>query len=391
MLAVLWPAYLVTTMLYIMPSGLPQPSALFLGVVFILILMAPLARIDKRLETSLVLLFGFVGWCTFVSVTRFAWASDLIYMKAPLYYLYNSVVFIAVVQLACRDPDEFTKLTRNALLFMLLSQVALIAVLPNRVNDVLEREIGTFNEANQLAYWAILSISTYMLMPGRRLPADLAVMAAGAWVVIASTSKAGLLALAIAAVLWVVLDSRRQDRALALAATGIAALLVIAGVLHHGVALPDNERIDLLRQRVDRDVSEPDDTLMGRGYTTILEHPNLLPFGAAEGNFGALTRGENGAFQPGELHSTLGAVLMGYGIVGLTLFLGFLLAVAHSGGLAASLWMLPGLTYGIAHQGLRFSPFWILLACVASARRLTARSPGMAAAKPWARPVPPCT
>lgn len=391
MLAVLWPIYLATTMLYVMPSGLPQPSALFLGAVFILIFLEPLARIGKLIDASFVLLFSFVGWCTFVSVARFAWTSDLIYMKAPLYYLYNSIAFITVVQLACRDPDEFTKLTRNALLLMLLSQVAFIAVLPNRVNDMLEREIGTFNEANQLAYWAILSISTYMLMPGRRLPADLVVMAAGTWVVIASTSKAGLLALAIAAVLWVVLDFRRQDRALVLAGFGLAALLVIAGMLDHGIALPDNERIDLLRQRVDRSVPEPDDTLMGRGYTTILEHPTFLPFGAAEGNFGALTRDENGAFQPGELHSTFGAVLMGYGIVGLTLFLGFLLAIACSGGLAASLWMMPGLIYGIAHQGLRFSPFWIMLACVASARRLTARSLGMAAAKPWVRPAPPCT
>jgi hypothetical protein len=272
---------------------------------------------------------------------------------------------------------------------MLLVQVAFITVLPNRVDDVLEREAGTFNEANQLAYWAILTISTYMLMPCRRLPADLAVMAAGTWVVIASTSKAGLVALAIAAVLWLALDFWRRDRAFALAGFGVAALLVIAGALHHGVALPDNERIDLLRQRVDRDVPEPDDTLMGRGYTTILEHPSLLPFGAAEGNFGALTRGEHGAFQPGELHSTLGAVLMGYGIVGLTLFLGLLLAVARSGGLLASLWMLPGLTYGLAHQGLRFSPFWIMLACVASARLLAARSPGMAAAQPWMRPAPP--
>ena len=391
MLTILWPIYLITTMIYVMPSGLPQPSALFLGAAFILIFLAPFARVGKQVDTSLALLFSFVSWCILVSVAWFVWTSELIYVKAPLYYLYNSIAFITVVQLACRDPAQFTKLTRNALLLMLLSQVVFIAVLPNRVNDVLEREIGTFNAPNQLAYWAILSISTYMLMPGRRLPADLVVMAAGTWVVIASTSKAGLLALAIATVLWVVLDSRRQGRALALAAFGVPALLVIAAALQHGVALPDSERIDLLRLRVERDVPEPDDTLMGRGYTTILEHPNLLPFGAAEGNFGALTRGENGVFQPGELHSTFGAILMGYGIVGLTLFLGFLLAVARSGGLAASLWMMPGLIYGIAHQGLRFSPFWIMLACVASARRMMARSPGVAAAKSWVRPVPPYT
>lgn len=391
MLTILWPIYLITTMIYVMPSGLPQPSALFLGVIFMLMLLAPLTRIGKDIEACLFLLFGFVSWCTFVSVARFTWVGDLIYMKSPLYYLYNSIAFIVVVQLACRDPGHFVKLTQNTLLLMLLLQVAFIAVLPNRVNDVLEREIGTFNEANQLAYWAILSISTYMLMPCRRLAADLAVMAAGTWVVIASTSKAGLLAVAIATVLWVVLDFRRQDRSLTLVGLGLAALLVIGGMLDHGITLPGNERIDLLRQRVDRSVPEPDDTLMGRGYTTILEHPTFLPFGAAEGNFGALTRDENGVFQPGELHSTFGAVLMGYGIVGLTLFLAFLLAIACSGGIAASLWMMPGLIYGIAHQGLRFSPFWIMLACVASARRMVARSPGVAAAKPWVRPVPPCT
>ena len=375
MIKFVWPVYLASTMIYIMPSGLPQPSALFLGAMIVLIMLAPLVVVGNTLQGVVVSLLGFVAWCTLISIGHFAWTGEFVYLKAPLYYGYNALTFMVVIQLICRDPSGFARLTCNGLGAMVLAQVVLIIILPNRIDDELQREIGTFNAPNQLAYWAILCISTYMLLPGRRLLLDCGVIAGGAWVVVASTSKAGLLALGVCVVLWLALDFRRQGRALGFAVAGAIALVVVGVATYRGgVTLPDNGRIELIRQRVDRSTPEFDDTLMGRGYTTIFDHLSMLPIGAGEGNFEALTSGEDGAFHPGELHSTLGAILMGYGIVGLMLLLTFLLSVVCSGGLAASLWIIPGLVYGIAHQGLRFSPFWIMLACVAASRRLSAPS-----------------
>ena len=97
---------------------------------------------------------------------------------------------------------------------MLLLQLAFIFLFPNRVDDELQREIGTFNNPNQLAYWSVLTISTYMLMPHRRLVIDLGVIAAGGWVVVASTSKSGLAAMSVVLLLWLALDFRRESCAM---------------------------------------------------------------------------------------------------------------------------------------------------------------------------------
>ena len=157
----------------------------------------------------------------------------------------------------------------------------------------------------------------------------------------------------------------------AFAIAALVALIVAGGAAYHGgVALPDNERVELVRQRVERSIPESDDTLMGRGYTTILDHPGFLPFGAGEGNFSALTRDADGAFHPGEVHSTLGAILLAYGIVGLGLFLAFLFDRGTQRRAYPQPMVAPQLYLRLRPSGVaKFPLFWILLsACVTAVR-----------------------
>ena len=101
---------------------------------------------------------------------------------------------------------------------------------------------------------------------------------------------------------------------------------------------------------------------MHRGYIRLIQNPQFLAFGAGEGGFARLTR--IAEKQDDELHSTLGTILMSYGLVGLGLFGLLLLVIFGRARLASIAYLGPVMLYGITHVGVRFSEFWIFLALV---------------------------
>ncbi|MDZ7736197.1 MAG: hypothetical protein U5P41_08920 [Gammaproteobacteria bacterium] len=100
-----------------------------------------------------------------------------------------------------------------------------------------------------------------------------------------------------------------------------------------------------------------------RGYTRIIEHPGYLLFGAGEGAYHR--------FLPKyEFHSSLGTVLFCYGLPGTIAFTAMLWAIIRRRLLPGAILLMPALVYGLAHQGLRFTMFWVMLACIAVAIHL---------------------
>ena len=365
-----WTAYLISTMLYVLPSGLPQPSAALLALV------AALFVLNRQiwagtLQSSYLLLIGFLVWCTVVSIVGFGTSGKLATMTAPLFYAYNMVTFVLVTQLALQEPVRFARWTRRILLCMLVLQALVVHGAPAVDDETIERAIGTFNNPNQLGYWALLAGSTYMLLPGRRLPGDLVALAAMGWLILTSASKAGLVGAAIIALLWMLGFLRTARKGFALVPIALCIAVVAVMLRQPGDdQVADNQRVDLVVHRLDETTTKSDNTLGGRGYTSLLWNIGALAFGAGEGDFEDVDIGADAQFHPGEFHSTLGNVLFSYGVIGLSLFLAFLAAVVRRAGWGPSAWLLPSLVYGLAHQGLRFSPFWILLAVVAVTREL---------------------
>jgi hypothetical protein len=98
-----------------------------------------------------------------------------------------------------------------------------------------------------------------------------------------------------------------------------------------------------------------------RGYDRILHHGEFLAFGAGEG---ALYRFQSG--ETLEMHSSLGTLLFSYGIVGLLLFARMLWLIARGAGAKPLLFLVPALSYSLAHNGLRQTEFWLLIVLVAS-------------------------
>jgi hypothetical protein len=92
-----------------------------------------------------------------------------------------------------------------------------------------------------------------------------------------------------------------------------------------------------------------------RKVARLVENPRYLVLGAGEGanepRFGVRA----------EVHSTVGTLLFSYGIPGTLLFAWFFRNLIRADVKTSLLLLLPLFVYGIAHNGLRFSPFWICL------------------------------
>ena len=66
-----------------------------------------------------------------------------------------------------------------------------------------------------------------------------------------------------------------------------------------------------------------------------------------------------------EIHSSLASIVFCYGIVGALLFFTFAFSVLRGASLRDTLTLVPAIAYGLSHQGLRFTLFWVLLAIFA--------------------------
>src|SRR5207249_2508290 len=174
--------------------------------------------------------------------------------------------------------------------------------------------------------------------------------AAATYLAVLSLSKTALLALAVLAVLTLL------ERPLALPPVPPLAGFLLAAAL----SVPRDVAPPLLRNLQDRIATrEVDETIAGRGYDRFLSHPEYVFLGAGEGDYPRF-RSE----LVSELHSSFGTILFCYGVVGAGLFTWGIVLVCLRTDLGSALCLGPVFFFGMAHHGLRFNLFWVLLACL---------------------------
>ena len=378
---------LVLTPLYVFESGYPQPAA---GLMALLVLVIVLSGNDRVPWYADVYAFGcaFIGYTAVVNWSWWAHRPDLAFLLSSTYYLYNFMVFAVVLFLSRELGDEFVPATKLGLILALVVELLALTFLSDAGDP---RRVGTFNNPNQLGYWALLLGCCHLVLKGdRRLTVtDVAALAAMGYVVAFSASRAAIVAFALLVVLGALCQGLRARAALGVALAGVAcAALALptmvggpAGIAPRGGG-PLAEGIQELRTTGAR----ASDSLAGRGYDRIWTHPEHLLLGAGEG---AHERFATRVLDK-ELHSTLGTVLFSYGLAGLVLFGGALAGIFRRAAARCWLYALPVLLYGLTHQGLRFSLFWVFLALVLTAGRwCPARVPAAAAGRPAPAPVWP--
>ncbi|HEY0483154.1 MAG TPA: hypothetical protein VGD37_36785 [Kofleriaceae bacterium] len=365
-----WALFVFLIPFYVFSSGLPQPGDILLIPLVLLALRAWNGRLDRSIRRPFSILLVFTVW---VIIVDWGWALVLgnfglfgpdTFLLFPIYYVYNTLVFLIVCVLYQRYGARFLWLTLHVVLLSVLVQAA-ASLLIHREHAF--RGAGFFNNPNQLGFFALVSASILAL--GKR-SLGLGTFKTGlgltlcSYLALVSASRAAVIGIAILFALTVI-SSPRQIVVAALLIGGLAAL---GGPLSHA--------FEGTQQRLTANRYPQFSFFEERGYDRILANKQYWFLGAGEGGTSRFV--ETTLIGATEIHSSLGTIFFCYGIVGILIFLAFLLRVVERASLRSMLMLLPTLSYTIAHQGLRSTPVWILFGvfvCLKHSQRVAPTAP----------------
>lgn len=343
-------------MIYVFPSGSPQPADVVFLAAVVLILLPAIRAIFRRRQHALVLL---AAWIMVVNAAWFLVLAEGAFLRSSLYYVFNVLVFAAFAYAYAAWPSQFTRVVRVAVIAAVGVQLLVVVSV-----DPSLRHAGTFNHPNQLGYWSVLLAAVYgvVMREARIGPVDVFVFGAAAYACVLSNSQAALVGMVLIVGVFLIAHPARPGTRVAFAGLAVALLIVAVvegSIPHYLRELPQiaavEERIELLLER--------DDEAAHRGWDRIGEHPEHILIGAGEGGY------ERFSVEELELHSSYGTLLFSYGVAGLVLFGVVLMQALRGAPPLVVAYFVPVLLYGVVHQGLRFSLFWVLLAVVASTSR----------------------
>lgn len=345
-----WGLFVLAVPFYVLPSGLPQPGDILIAFLVPAALYGWSGRLPRAFTRTVRAMIGFVIWVTVVNYTWALAVGNFTILKSyaifPIYYVYNAAVFLIALVLYQRFGEIVLRVTVYVTVAAVAFQVGASFLFPaGKYRGEL-----FFNSPNQLGFYALLSASLIAILQ-RRINYSVAKAAAGltgcAYLALISGSRAAIAGIAIL-VFLLVFSNPRVIIAASIAAT---ALLSLGG--------PLTRALDTVQQRVSQDRNPNTSFIEERGYDRLWRHAEYLPFGAGEGD---VTRFQDRVDSPGEVHSSFATVLFSYGVVGLAVFLSFLWRLCRGASLRTLAMLLPTLAFTLAHNGLRGTLLWVLLA-----------------------------
>jgi hypothetical protein len=370
----LWCLYLCLIPYYVFYSGLPQPGDM------IVLFLAPVAlhawngRLDRSARRPLSTLITFslwvllVNWGWAVLVGNFALFGPDTFVVFPIYYIYNTVVFLIVCVLYQRYGIRFLWLTLHVVFFTVMVQVA-ASLLLHRTTSL--RGALFFNNPNQLGFFALVCASIIAL--GKRALGFGAVksglcLTMCCYLALLSASRAAVIGCALLLAFTLIANPRQ----IAVVAVVILGLAAVGG--------PVIDAFGQTQERLAIDRYPHLNFFEERGYDRILAHKEYWLLGAGEG--GTSRFADTTLIGASEIHSSAGTLFFCYGIIGVAIFLVFLFRLVEGAPLGTQLILVPTLAYTVAHQGLRSTSVWILFGvfvCIKhlqrTARAQVARTP----------------
>ncbi len=364
---VLYTMYFVFAPFYFWTSGLPQIADLILVLLIVLYAIKKNMKFRFMNRTRFFLLSGlaFVVYVTYTNLTWMMILSSRDVGVNSFFYLYNFLITVLMVGLYTDYGEKIVEVTNRGVLISVSLQTIMFLLAGGFTGT---RMKGVFSNPNQLGYYALMVASIQIYLSGstnistRSLVLGLVLSSI---LVIASLSTAAIVSYSGLVVLFVLTKVRCKKRKYPILALGVIALLLVAFVCIRTLPINDSKidsimiqslvsRARVAKQKASRIMHE-------RGYDRIIEYPEYLIFGAGEGEY-LLRFG-----QRLELHSTLGNILVSYGIIGIFLFSLFVyLALKNDGFKRWYVVFAIILVYGLVHNGIRNSMLWMLLGLVAT-------------------------
>lgn len=347
-----WACYVVLIPFYVVSGGLPQPGDA------LIVPLIPMALVgwNGRLPRDTLRAVRWLAWFTFwVVLVNLAWALILwkwgLSLLFPLYYIYNGLFFLSAVVLYQRFGDAFLRLTLYLVYLTVVFQCLASFVMIGTAG----RSKLFFSNPNQLGYYALLAGCIIALTHARlkiSLVQSSVMLACCAYLALLSTSRSSVAGV----LLLVALLTLSNPRVIVVTAL-LAGLLAV-------VETPATTSIDKLQSRVSEDRYVGRSFFEERGYDRIYNNPIHVVLGAGEGNPARFA--ETTMLGAAEIHSSIGTLIFSYGIIGCLLFAAYVRRMLRGVSFRTGLMLLPPALYSMAHQGLRFTMLWVMLALFAA-------------------------
>jgi hypothetical protein len=339
--------YMALKPFYLLPSGLPQLADIVLVAAILLVFAAVPVVLTREYRAIAFSSFAFACY-TLVVNTGWALVTESYGMIVyGVFYSFNALAVYLILRLAVFDCTKTVDFVTIGVVLGALIQAVYIPLFGEATPG--GRETGAFNNPNQLGYYGLLCASLIALLSNVTQVSRLALgLGVGASIVLTlfSLSKAAMISTAMLLLLHFF---RKPSQVV---------ILVLVAILAAGLS-EEATLLDNARSRLENIGAQKDDSAEGRGYARIVNYPEHLAFGAGESGYSRFPD------IYGELHSTLGTVLFSYGLVGLFLFGRFVLRILFASSLRYFVYCFPAFLYGVTHQGLRFTPLWVLLTLIA--------------------------
>lgn len=354
--------YFIGSPFYFFDSGLPQPADFILALG--IISFFAYSSLRSKFSISQVYLAGmlFAVYAFLINLVHLYYYPDIRFFLTSLIYVFNISIFIFVSYLLKRHPSTSLNIIIWGILITTFIQTLHVLYVPSEHNF---RAIGTFNNPNQLAYWALLTASILIVIKNnlRFTIFDYAALSALYYIQMLSLSKAGIITLTLIYLITFSTKIIKFKNSALIAAILLLSVIGTLSIFQFSDFVEKINNIQALEKTTSRILSigeEGDDSLEGRGYTRLTENPIYLVLGAGEGAFWRYAAG--GYDQ--ELHSGLATLFFSYGVIGVLVFSVFIFKILKNRPIFLISIFLIVMMYGFTHQNLRFSLYWVFLALI---------------------------
>lgn len=353
---------------YIFGSGSIQIAHFLLLLFSVIVLIRNNIQFDKYFFTFLI----FVIYCflvnifylhkdfsTFNYIEHFVGVEDkpnIKYLKQLLFLTYNFILTISLLSFL-NNQKKFKPILYGSATAVLL--ILFLYIFNFFQKGIPYRFTGFFNNPNQLGYFSICSFSLiYLLYRSSYIKYCYMIFFTIILIFlsISSMSKAAYISLIVCAFFAIKPVNYKYSQI-------IQMIIILSLVLLILVFFPQVSESELVTRTIDI-FSESDSSLSHRGYTVIFEsNPLQIIFGMGVKNVFK--------FHTYEIHSTFWMILTSFGLIGFLIFLiliiFWVLDIKNSYGLRGVICVcVPSLLYGLTHNGVRFTMFWIMFAVTVS-------------------------
>lgn len=339
--------------LYIFDSGGIQPAHLVLSVFSMMVFIGE-GILWRWWLASLAAVSIYI---LFLESFYVIGGADLSSLMGSMFFFYNFFLSAAVYSYCRRNGISVLVPA-----VIIACMIAFLSVLLIDGSPEYIRSTGSFNNPNQLGYFSVCILSlTYLLYRHNHIKYT---TATGMFIVaillsVSSLSKAAMISNFLVTVIALKPSNNEEassnNSILSWLLVVFIAVVTIVFLYIQGVF---NEMIFV--QRLQGILYENDSSLEARGYFALAEgSPLQVIFGLGEYRVIEIIGHE--------VHSTLGSILNNNGLIGFGLFLSILIVWVRTlwvayGFLGMCCLVGPVMLYGIAHNGVRFTVFWVLLA-----------------------------